>query len=130
MLSFVRSFIFFSLSGQLFRPLAETPCHFISTLEGLVDLNEKLVGCKEFALDLEVSLFGVASFSFRLAKNKQIKTRGRGLDLQKWRDVSRPLAYTMPRIQRNSKICRNERNPELYLDSRAGGGQVDVMPSH
>ncbi|XP_015679333.1 exosome component 10 [Protobothrops mucrosquamatus] len=38
---------------QLFRPLAETPCHFISTLEGLVDLNEKLVGCKEFALDLE-----------------------------------------------------------------------------
>ncbi|XP_032087896.1 exosome component 10 [Thamnophis elegans] len=38
---------------QMFRPLAETPCHFISTLEELVDLNEKLVGCKEFALDLE-----------------------------------------------------------------------------
>ncbi|KAL7976190.1 hypothetical protein Chor_008287 [Crotalus horridus] len=38
---------------QLFRPLAETPCHFVSTVEGLVDLNEKLVGCKEFALDLE-----------------------------------------------------------------------------
>ncbi|KAG8142389.1 putative Exosome component 10 isoform 2 protein [Naja naja] len=38
---------------DMFRPLAETPCHFISTLEELVDLNEKLVGCKEFALDLE-----------------------------------------------------------------------------
>ncbi|XP_063173412.1 exosome complex component 10 [Candoia aspera] len=38
---------------QMFQPLAETPCHFVSSLEGLVELNEKLVGCKEFALDLE-----------------------------------------------------------------------------
>ncbi|XP_053256922.1 exosome component 10 isoform X3 [Podarcis raffonei] len=38
---------------QMFRPLEETPCHFISTLDELVELNEKLVGCKEFALDLE-----------------------------------------------------------------------------
>ncbi|KAJ6656787.1 hypothetical protein lerEdw1_003118 [Lerista edwardsae] len=38
---------------QMYRPLAETPCHFVSTLDKLVELNEKLVGCKEFALDLE-----------------------------------------------------------------------------
>ncbi|XP_060132225.1 exosome component 10 isoform X1 [Zootoca vivipara] len=38
---------------QMFQPLEETPCHFISTLDELVELNEKLVGCKEFALDLE-----------------------------------------------------------------------------
>nr|XP_060614876.1 exosome component 10 isoform X1 [Anolis sagrei ordinatus] len=38
---------------QMFRAVAETPCHFVSTLEGLVELNEKLRACKEFALDLE-----------------------------------------------------------------------------
>ncbi|XP_053136835.1 exosome component 10 isoform X2 [Hemicordylus capensis] len=38
---------------QMYRPLAETPCHFVSTLDELVELNEKLVACKEFALDLE-----------------------------------------------------------------------------
>lgn len=39
---------------QMYRPLPETPCHFVSTLDKLVELNEKLMGCKEFALDLEV----------------------------------------------------------------------------
>lgn len=39
----------------MFRPLEETPCHFVSTLDELVELNEKLVNCKEFAVDLEVS---------------------------------------------------------------------------
>uniref|UniRef100_A0A7M4EB27 Exosome complex component 10 n=1 Tax=Crocodylus porosus TaxID=8502 RepID=A0A7M4EB27_CROPO len=38
---------------QMFRPLEETPCHFVSTLDELVELNEKLVNCKEFAVDLE-----------------------------------------------------------------------------
>ncbi|KAJ7306355.1 hypothetical protein JRQ81_009699 [Phrynocephalus forsythii] len=38
---------------QMFRPLAETPCHFISTLDELVALNEKLGTCREFAVDLE-----------------------------------------------------------------------------
>ncbi|XP_042333911.1 exosome component 10 [Sceloporus undulatus] len=38
---------------QMFRPLAETPRHFVSTLDELVELNEKLRTCKEFALDLE-----------------------------------------------------------------------------
>nr|XP_020637831.1 exosome component 10 [Pogona vitticeps] len=38
---------------QMFRPLAETPCRFISTLDDLVELNEKLSTCKEFAVDLE-----------------------------------------------------------------------------
>uniref|UniRef100_A0A8B9PI27 Exosome complex component 10 n=1 Tax=Apteryx owenii TaxID=8824 RepID=A0A8B9PI27_APTOW len=38
---------------QIYRPIKETPCHFISTLDELVELNEKLMNCKEFALDLE-----------------------------------------------------------------------------
>ncbi|XP_071622919.1 exosome complex component 10 isoform X2 [Heliangelus exortis] len=38
---------------QMYRPIKETPCHFITTLNQLVELNEKLMTCKEFALDLE-----------------------------------------------------------------------------
>ncbi|XP_068771851.1 exosome complex component 10 isoform X2 [Struthio camelus] len=38
---------------QMYRPIKETPCHFVSTLDELVELNEKLMNCKEFALDLE-----------------------------------------------------------------------------
>ncbi|KFP22268.1 Exosome component 10, partial [Egretta garzetta] len=38
---------------QMYRPIKETPCHFITTLDELVELNEKLMNCKEFALDLE-----------------------------------------------------------------------------
>ncbi|XP_048823637.1 exosome component 10 isoform X2 [Lagopus muta] len=38
---------------QMYRPMKETPCHFITTLDELVELNEKLMNCKEFALDLE-----------------------------------------------------------------------------
>ncbi|NXI51201.1 EXOSX protein, partial [Chloroceryle aenea] len=38
---------------QMYRPMEETPCHFITTLDELVELNEKLMHCKEFALDLE-----------------------------------------------------------------------------
>lgn len=38
----------------MYRPIEETPCHFITTLDELVELNEKLMTCKEFALDLEV----------------------------------------------------------------------------
>ncbi|XP_052648677.1 exosome component 10 isoform X2 [Harpia harpyja] len=38
---------------QVYRPIKETPCHFITTLDELVELNEKLMNCKEFALDLE-----------------------------------------------------------------------------
>ncbi|NWU95196.1 EXOSX protein, partial [Upupa epops] len=39
--------------SQMYRPIKETPCHFITTLDELVELNEKLMNCKEFALDLE-----------------------------------------------------------------------------
>ncbi|NXN23031.1 EXOSX protein, partial [Nycticryphes semicollaris] len=38
---------------QMYRPIKETPCHFITTLDELVELNEKLMNCQEFALDLE-----------------------------------------------------------------------------
>ncbi|KAB0400140.1 hypothetical protein E2I00_010285 [Balaenoptera physalus] len=38
---------------QLYRPVAETPCHFVSSLDELVELNEKLLKCQEFAVDLE-----------------------------------------------------------------------------
>ncbi|XP_052547821.1 exosome component 10 isoform X2 [Tympanuchus pallidicinctus] len=38
---------------QMYRPMEETPCHFITTLDELVELNKKLMNCKEFALDLE-----------------------------------------------------------------------------
>lgn len=40
---------------QLYRPVAETPCHFVSSLDELVELNEKLLNCQEFAVDLEVT---------------------------------------------------------------------------
>lgn len=40
---------------QLYRPVGETPCHFVSSLDELVELNEKLLTCQEFAVDLEVS---------------------------------------------------------------------------
>ncbi|XP_016004878.2 exosome component 10 isoform X1 [Rousettus aegyptiacus] len=38
---------------QLYRPVGETPCHFVSSLDELVELNEKLLNCQEFAVDLE-----------------------------------------------------------------------------
>ncbi|XP_021099117.1 exosome component 10 isoform X2 [Heterocephalus glaber] len=38
---------------QLHRPVEETPCHFVSSLDELVELNEKLLNCEEFAVDLE-----------------------------------------------------------------------------
>ncbi|XP_037354510.1 exosome component 10 [Talpa occidentalis] len=38
---------------QLYRPVGETPCHFVSSLDELVELNEKLLSCQEFAVDLE-----------------------------------------------------------------------------
>nr|XP_058913857.1 exosome component 10 isoform X1 [Kogia breviceps] len=38
---------------QLYRPVGETPCHFVSSLDELVELNEKLLKCQEFAVDLE-----------------------------------------------------------------------------
>ncbi|KAB1268399.1 Exosome component 10, partial [Camelus dromedarius] len=38
---------------QLYRPVEETPCHFVSSLDELVELNEKLLNCQEFAVDLE-----------------------------------------------------------------------------
>ncbi|XP_012662705.1 exosome component 10 [Otolemur garnettii] len=38
---------------QLYRPIEETPCHFVSSLDELVELNEKLLNCQEFAVDLE-----------------------------------------------------------------------------
>jgi len=51
-----------NLLCQMYRPIEETPCHFITTLDELVELNEKLMNCKEFALDLEVIKL---SFLFR-----------------------------------------------------------------
>nr|XP_020474717.1 exosome component 10 isoform X1 [Monopterus albus] len=38
---------------QIYKPLAETKCSFIETLEDLVALNEKLCKLSEFAVDLE-----------------------------------------------------------------------------
>uniref|UniRef100_W5L518 Exosome complex component 10 n=1 Tax=Astyanax mexicanus TaxID=7994 RepID=W5L518_ASTMX len=38
---------------QIYKPLEETSCKFIDTLEDLVDMNEKLTRSKEFAVDLE-----------------------------------------------------------------------------
>uniref|UniRef100_A0AAY5F050 Exosome complex component 10 n=1 Tax=Electrophorus electricus TaxID=8005 RepID=A0AAY5F050_ELEEL len=38
---------------QMYKPLAETSCKFIDTLEDLVALNEKLAKTTEFAVDLE-----------------------------------------------------------------------------
>lgn len=39
---------------QPFVPLNDVPYHFINTLDDLVALNEKLLKCSEFAVDLEV----------------------------------------------------------------------------
>ncbi|XP_071763488.2 exosome complex component 10 [Centroberyx gerrardi] len=38
---------------QMYKPIAETKCSFIDTLEDLVALNEKLCRSSEFAVDLE-----------------------------------------------------------------------------
>ncbi|XP_012681573.1 exosome component 10 isoform X2 [Clupea harengus] len=38
---------------QMYKPLDETNCHFIDTLDDLVALNEKLCKTTEFAVDLE-----------------------------------------------------------------------------
>ncbi|XP_029434988.1 exosome component 10 [Rhinatrema bivittatum] len=38
---------------QMYRPLQQTPCHFVSSLDELVQLNEKLSKCSEFAVDME-----------------------------------------------------------------------------
>uniref|UniRef100_A0A8C9VMN8 Exosome complex component 10 n=1 Tax=Scleropages formosus TaxID=113540 RepID=A0A8C9VMN8_SCLFO len=38
---------------QMYRPIDETPCKFIDSLEELVMLNEKLAKTTEFAVDLE-----------------------------------------------------------------------------
>ncbi|TKS77447.1 Exosome component 10 [Collichthys lucidus] len=38
---------------QMYKPMAETNCSFIDTLEDLVALNEKLCKLSEFAVDLE-----------------------------------------------------------------------------
>uniref|UniRef100_A0A667X1B7 Exosome complex component 10 n=1 Tax=Myripristis murdjan TaxID=586833 RepID=A0A667X1B7_9TELE len=38
---------------QMYKPMAETKCSFIDTLEDLVALNEKLCRLSEFAVDLE-----------------------------------------------------------------------------
>ncbi|XP_069466040.1 exosome complex component 10 isoform X2 [Ambystoma mexicanum] len=38
---------------QMYQPLEQTPCHYVSTLDQLVEMNEKLLGCCEFAVDLE-----------------------------------------------------------------------------
>uniref|UniRef100_A0A8C5QXY1 Exosome complex component 10 n=1 Tax=Leptobrachium leishanense TaxID=445787 RepID=A0A8C5QXY1_9ANUR len=36
-----------------FLPLQDVPCHFVTTLDQLVELNEKLLRCSEIAVDLE-----------------------------------------------------------------------------
>lgn len=38
----------------MYKPIAETKCSFVETLEDLVALNEKLCKESEFAVDLEV----------------------------------------------------------------------------
>ncbi|XP_034552042.1 exosome component 10 [Notolabrus celidotus] len=38
---------------QMYKPMADTKCSFIDSLEGLVALNEKLCTMSEFAVDLE-----------------------------------------------------------------------------
>lgn len=38
----------------MYKPMADTKCSFIDTLEDLVALNEKLCQLSEFAVDLEV----------------------------------------------------------------------------
>lgn len=44
------------------KPIAETSCAFIDTLEDLVALNEKLSRLSEFAVDLEVPEIGAVSY--------------------------------------------------------------------
>uniref|UniRef100_A0AAY4BPG9 Exosome complex component 10 n=1 Tax=Denticeps clupeoides TaxID=299321 RepID=A0AAY4BPG9_9TELE len=41
------------MSFQMFKPLSDTSCLFVNTLEDLVALNEKLARTTEFAVDLE-----------------------------------------------------------------------------
>lgn len=48
----------------MYKPLAESICQFINTLDDLVALNEKLVKMSEFAVDLEVWLFQVCMILF------------------------------------------------------------------
>lgn len=38
----------------MYKPIAETDCAFVDTLEDLVALNEKLSSLSDFAVDLEV----------------------------------------------------------------------------
>nr|XP_033777865.1 exosome component 10 isoform X2 [Geotrypetes seraphini] len=38
---------------QMYLPLQETPCYFVSSLDELVEMNEKLCKCPEFAIDVE-----------------------------------------------------------------------------
>lgn len=38
----------------MYKPITETKCSYIETLEDLVALNEKLCKLSEFAVDLEV----------------------------------------------------------------------------
>ena len=47
-------FVFFFCGVQMFKPMAETECSFIDTLEDLVALNETLCKVSEFSVDLEV----------------------------------------------------------------------------
>lgn len=51
--SFVSPFFSF-LFLKLYKPIEETKCSFVDTVEDLVALNEKLCKLTEFAVDLEV----------------------------------------------------------------------------
>uniref|UniRef100_A0A8C5Q8V0 Exosome complex component 10 n=1 Tax=Leptobrachium leishanense TaxID=445787 RepID=A0A8C5Q8V0_9ANUR len=42
-----------TLLEEPFLPLQDVPCHFVTTLDQLVELNEKLLRCSEIAVDLE-----------------------------------------------------------------------------
>ena len=62
------SFFFFSAffcGVQMFRPMEETKCSFIDTLEELVALNETLCKVSEFAVDLEVRVQKVSRSAAR-----------------------------------------------------------------
>ncbi len=48
----------------MYKPLAESTCQFISTLDDLVALNEKLARMSAFAVDLEVRLFQACMMRF------------------------------------------------------------------
>lgn len=39
----------------MYKPLSETNFQIITTFEELVEMNEKLLKCKEVAVDLEVN---------------------------------------------------------------------------